>query len=136
MPEVDTRCRFRKCLRLLNPGTPRHPRLRVGLLHSWPHLIPRHAVLADSFRNPFDQPESLGSEVSSSTVATSTTRLCRPRAFGPPVAICDAGNANSPPSPLSRRGLAHLNLTIFGCCPLIQDIVVDSFSLPVRQGPF
>jgi len=79
-PEVDARCRFRKCLRLLNPGTPRHPRFRVGLLHSWPHLIPRLAVLADSLRIPLHQPESLGSEVSSSTVATSTARLRRPRA--------------------------------------------------------
>ena len=79
-PEVDARFRFRKCPRLLNPGTPRHPRSRVGLLHSWPHLIPRRAVLADSLRNPFYQPESLGGEVSSSTVATSTARLRRPRA--------------------------------------------------------
>jgi hypothetical protein len=85
-PEVDARYRFRKCLRLLNPGTPRHPRFRVGLLHSWPHLIPRLEVLADSLRNPFFQPESLGGEVSTSTVASYTARRAAP---GLRITSCD-----------------------------------------------
>ena len=112
IPGVDIRFTAGECTRLLHPGSPRHHWLRVGLLHSWPDLIPRQLYLCAPPNTVLHNHDLMKARHQRPQMRPAMLGFAAPGRSDRHVAICDTGDANPPPSPTLGPMRAHIKPTV------------------------